>query len=250
MARENPSWGEERIANELWLKLGLCVSPRTVRKYLPKHFDRGRNHSIPSQCWRTFVRNHAAAIVACDFCMVVTATFRLLYVFVLMEHATRRILHCNVTAHPTAQWILQQLREAMPSDHGYRFLIHDRDCIFSQQLDQQVQHLRLRVLKTPVRSTQANAFCERLLGTLRRECLDFLIPLTEHHLWRLLHGWATHYNTGRPHMSLGPGLPQPPVALQVAYHTHHNRLSEHQRVVAGPILSGLRHEYRLGKQAA
>src|SRR5215475_11984333 len=169
MARENPSWGEERIANELWLKLGLCVSPRTVRKYLPKRSDDGRHPRVPSQCWRTFVRNHATAIVACDFCLVVTATFRLLYVFVLMEHATRRILHCNVTAHPTAQWTLQQLREAIPSDHGYRFLIHDRDGIFSQQLDQQVQHLGLRVLKTPVRSPQANALCERLLGTLRRE---------------------------------------------------------------------------------
>ena len=232
------------------LTLGLHVSPRTVRKYLPKHFDRGRNHSIPSQCWRTFVRNHAAAIVACDFCMVVTATFRLLYVFVLMEHATRRILHCNVTAHPTAQWTLQQLREAIPSDHGYRFLIHDRDCIFSQQLDQQVQHLGLRVLKTPVRSPQANAFCERLLGTLRRECLDFLIPLTEHHLRRLLHEWATHYNTGRPHMSLGPGIPQPPVSLPALLQAHRHRLPAHLHVVARPILGSLHYEYGLEARAA
>jgi putative transposase len=111
MARENPSWGEERIANELWLKLGLCVSPRTVRKYLPKRSDDGRRPRVLSQRWRTFVRNHAQAIVACDFCLVVTATFQLLYVSVLMEHATRRILHCNVTAHPTAQWTLQQLRD-------------------------------------------------------------------------------------------------------------------------------------------
>ena len=99
---ENPTWGEERIANELLLKLGLRVSPRTVRKYLPKPLDRGRGKRASSQRWRTFVRNHAQAIVACDFCVVVTATFRLLYVFVVMEHATRRILHANVTAHPTA----------------------------------------------------------------------------------------------------------------------------------------------------
>jgi putative transposase len=118
MACENATWGEERIANELLLKLGLRVSPRTVRKYMPKRFDRGPNHGIPSQRWATFVRNHAQAIVACDFCTVVTATFRLLYVFVLMEHATRRILHCHVTMHPTAQWTIQQLREAMPADHG------------------------------------------------------------------------------------------------------------------------------------
>jgi hypothetical protein len=115
------------------------------------------------------VRNHAQAIVACDFCVVVTATFRLLYVFVLMEHATRRMLHINVTVHPTAPWTLQQLREAIPSDHSYRFLIHDRDSIFSAQLDQQVRNFGLKVLKTPVRSPQANARCERLLGTLRRE---------------------------------------------------------------------------------
>jgi hypothetical protein len=110
--------------------------------------------------------------------VVVTATFRLLHVFVVMEHAARRILYANVTAHPTAPWTIQQLREALPSDHGYRFLIHDRDSIFSQQLDQQMQHLSLRVLKTPRRSPQANALCQRLLGTIRRECLDFLIPLT------------------------------------------------------------------------
>ena len=152
MARENPTWGEERIANELLLKLGLRVSPRTVRKYLPKRRDHGRGQRVSSQRWTTFVRNHAQAIVACDFCVVVTATFRLLYVFVVMEHATRRIMHTNVTAHPTAPWTLQQLREAIPADHRSRFLIHDRDSIFSQQLDQSIQNLGLRVLKTPVRS--------------------------------------------------------------------------------------------------
>jgi transposase InsO family protein len=250
MARENPTWGEERIANELLLKLGLQVSPRTVRKYLPKRVDHGRGKRATSQRWQTFVRNHAQAIVACDFCLVVTATFRLLYVFVVMEHATRRILHCNVTAHPTAQWTLQQLREAIPAAHGYRFLLHDRDSIFSQQLDQHIHHLGLRVLKTPPQSPQANARCERLLGTLRQECVDSVIPLTEDHLRRLLSEWVQHYNHGRPHMSLGPGIPQPPSPFPVARQTPRHRIPLHLRVVARPILGGLHHEYWLEEQAA
>ena len=187
--------------------------------------------------------------MACDFCVVVTATFRRLYVFVLMEHATRRILHINVTAHPTAPWTLQQLREAIPSDHSYRFLIHDRDSIFSAQLDQQVRNLGLKVLKTPVRSPQANALCERLLGTLRRECLDYLIPLSENHVRWILQAWVLHYNAGRPHMSLGPGIPQPPSHLPVALHVHRHQLPQHLKVVARPILGGLHHEYGLAEKA-
>jgi putative transposase len=250
MVHENPSWGEERIANELLVKLGLRVSPRTVRKYLPTQLDRGGHRRIPSQCWRTFVRNHAQAIIACDFCVVVTVTFRFLYVFVMMEHATRRILHANVTAHPTAAWALQQLRDAIPADHTYRFLIHDRDTIFSRQLDQSVRHLGLRVLRTPVPSPQANAHCERLLGTVRRECLDFLIPLTENHLRRLLNEWVQYYNAGRPHMALGPGIPQPPPRVPVPLQAHRHRLPAHLRVVVRPILGGLHHEYRLRQNAA
>src|SRR5262245_33668585 len=182
MAHENPTWGQERIANELLLKLGPWVSPRPVRKYMPKRVDHGRRQRVPSQRWRTFVRNHATAILACDFCVVVTATFRLLYVLVVVEHVTRRFLHVNVTAHPTAEWTLQQLRDAVPSDHGYRFLIHDRGSIFTQALDRSIGRLGLRVLKTPPKSPQANAVCERLLDTLRRECLDFVIPLTANYL--------------------------------------------------------------------
>ena len=250
MARENPSWGEERIANELLLKLGLRVSPRTIRKYLPKRLNPGRGKRATTQRWRTFVRNHAQAIVACDFCVVVTATFRLLYVFVLMEHATRRILHVNVTAHPTASWTLQQLREAIPADHDYRFLLHDRDSIFSAQLDHSIQHLGLRVLKTPPQTPQANALCERLLGTLRRECLDFLIPLSAHHLRCLLKEWVPHYNTSRPHMSLGPGIPQPLPSLPVPLQAHRHRLPEPLCVVSHQILGGLHHAYRLVEKVA
>jgi putative transposase len=250
MARENPSWGQERIANELLLKLGLQVSPRTVRKYMPKRLDWDPRTRAASQRWSTFVRNHAQAIVACDFCVAVTATFRFFSVFVVLEHATRRILHVNVTAHPTANWTLQQLREAIPSDHVYRFLIHDRDSIFSHALDQGICHLGLRVLKTPPHSPQANALCERLLGTLRRECLDFVIPLTENHLRRLLQEWVWHYNAGRPHMALGPGIPQPPASLPVPLQAHRDHLPTHLHVVVHPILGGLHHDYRLEAKAA
>jgi transposase InsO family protein len=250
MARENPSWGEERIANELLLKLGLRVSPRTIRTYLPKRLNPGRGKRATTQRWQTFVRNHAQAIVACDFCVVVTATFRLLYVFVLMEDATRRVLHVNVTAHPTASWTLQQLREVMPPDHTYRCLIHDRDSIFSQQFDQGIHHLGLRVLKTPVRTPQANALCERRIGTLRRACLDFVIPLTENHLRRIMQAWLPHYNAGRPHLSLGPGIPHTPSCLRIQLQTHRHCLPEHMHIIGWSILGGLHHEYKLEEQVA
>jgi putative transposase len=250
MARENPTWGQERIANELLLKLGLRVSPRTVRKYIPKRQHPGPRKRVSSQRWATFIRNHAQAIVACDFCVVVTATFRLLYIFVIMEHATRRILHSNVTAHPTAAWTLQQLREAIPADHSYRFLIHDRDTIVSRDLDQNICHLGLRVLKTPPQSPQANALCERLLGTLRRECLDYVIPLTAAHVRRLLAAWVPHYNQGRPHMSLGPGLPQPSLSLPVPLHTYRHGIPENLHIVVQPLLGGLHHEYWLTQKVA
>ena len=180
MAAENPIWGEERIANELKMKLGIRVSPRTVGKYLSSGGP--RREPDPKQRWLTFVRNHAKAIVACDFFVVVTASFRTVYVFVIMELGTRRMLHQNVTAHPTAEWTLQQFREALPCDHPYRYLIHDRDSIFSKDLDKEVVAMGVRVLRTPVRAPQANSVCERFGGTLRRECLDYLIPINERHL--------------------------------------------------------------------
>ncbi len=126
----------------LLLKLGLRLSPRTVRKYMPK---RPKGAPRGDQRWLTFVRNHAQTIVVCDFGVAVTATSQLLYVFVVMEHGSRRVLHASVTRHPRAHWMLQQLREAIPSDHAYRYLIHDRDSIFSAELDTSIANLRLKV---------------------------------------------------------------------------------------------------------
>jgi putative transposase len=152
MALENPTWGQARVAAELSVNY---VSPRTVRAYWPPELNPRGPRRISPQHWRTFLRNHARSIVACDFLVVVTARFRLLYVFLVMELGTRRILHCNATAHPTAEWTLQQFREAIPGDHSYRFFLRDRDSIFSSEVDEQLQAFGLHVLRTPARAPQA-----------------------------------------------------------------------------------------------
>lgn len=248
MGSENPTWGEERIANELLLKLGIQVSPRTVRKYLPPR--------LPSQPkgdlrWSTFLRLHAQGIIACDFALVVTATFRMLYVFVVIEHRSRRLVHFNVTAHPTSAWTLQQLREVIGFENRYRHLLHDRDSIFAEHLDASIVQLGVSVLKSPPRCPQANSICERLIGTIRRECLDWLIPLSESHLRSILSSWARHYNTGRPHMGLGPGVPQPPTRWDhQPTAASRSRREESYTVRAKPILGGLHHEYSLASVPA
>src|SRR6266568_2947120 len=146
MAVSNPTWGEERIADELLLKIGIRISPRTVRRYMP---ETPKRPADPKQRWMAFVRNHAKAIIASDFFVVVTATFQLVYVFVIMEVATRRVLHFNVTRHPTADWTLQQFRECIVGDEEYRFIIHDRDRIYSRDLDAGLKTLVLTILKPP-----------------------------------------------------------------------------------------------------
>jgi putative transposase len=139
---------------------------------------------------------------------------------------------------------LQQLREAIPSDHSYRFLIRDRDSIFSAEVDQQLKTFGLRVLRTPARAPKANAYCERLVGSIRRECLDFMIPPGEKHLRRILAEWVMHYNQGRPHLSLGPGIPEPAaLLLPLQGHSRHS-FTQDCKVVAHAVLGGLHHEYR------
>jgi putative transposase len=147
MATNNVTWGEERIAAELRLKLGIRISPRTVRRYMPP--DKAPQRGRSSQRWMTFVRDHAQAMLACDFFVSVTASFRILYVFVIMEVGTRRIAHFNVTAHPTTDWTLQQFREAITGEKPYRFLIHDRDSIYCSELDSALKAMGLSILKTP-----------------------------------------------------------------------------------------------------
>jgi putative transposase len=240
MAAENQTWGEERIADELFLKLQIRLSPRTVGKYV-RRFPRPRGSN--DQRWAMFLRNHARGIVACDFFVSVTATFRIVYVFVALEIGSRRLVHFNLTEHPTAEWTLQQLREALPGDEDYRFLLHDRHKTFSASLDETVESWGIRVLRSPVRMPTANAHCERLIGTIRRECLDYIIPLNASHLRRTLREWICHYNTGRPHRSLGPGIPDQ-VSQLPAPRKHADRPYRGSRVIAKPILGGLHHEYR------
>ena len=168
--------------------------------------------------------------------------------FVVLDVGTRRIMHWSVTEHPTAAWTVQRFRACVPGDQPQRWLIHDRDSIYSAAVDDAVGAMGLTVLKTPARCPQANAFCERLIGTMRRECLDWLIVLNERHLRSVLQEWVAHYNQGRPHASLGPGIPDVPPGRLARPNGH--RISDGHRVVAAPILAGLHHEYRLEPLAA
>jgi putative transposase len=166
-----------------------------------------------------------------------------------MEHASRRLIRLNATAHPTSAWTLQQLRETIPSDHCYRFIILDNDVIFSSELNASLTHLGLKVITTPVRSPQANSLCERLIGTLRRECLDWIIPLSEGHLQKVLGSWMVHYNRGRPHSSWGPGVPDQRSVFR-ALQRHRHRFNRRVSIVARPVLNGLHHEYGVITHAA
>jgi len=248
MATENPLWGEERIANELLVKLGIRVSPRTVRKYMPK---RPPGQPRGDQRWSTFLKNHAKAVLACDFFIVVTATFRMLYVFVVIEHSTRRLAQINVTSNPSADWTLQQLREVVGDEGAHQYLIHDRDKIFAKHLDDSIRALGIEVLRSPAASPKANSICERVIGTIRRECLDWMIPLSEAHLRSILKSWVEHYNRGRPHSMLGPGVPDPPRgAAVVAESKSRHRLAAGALVIEKSVLGGLHHEYSIAAVSA
>lgn len=188
-------------------------------------------------------------MLACDFFVTVPVGVRLVYVCVVMEVGTRRIVHWNATQQPTADGPVPQVRAVITGEAPHRFLVHDRDAIYAPAVDRAVEAMGVQVWKTPVRTPQANAFCERLIGTIRRECLDGLIPLNERHVRGILQEWVRHYHRGRPHASLGPGLPEPPPGPQ-GPETCGHRLPARQRIVAQPILGGLHHEDRLEREAA
>jgi transposase InsO family protein len=168
----------------------------------------------------------------------------MLYVFVVIEHGTRRLAHVNVTTHPSAAWTLQQLRAVIADADDHKYLIHDRDRIFARHLDDSIRALGLAVLRSPFSSPKANAICERVIGTIRRECLDWMIPMSEGHLRSILREWVAHYNCGRPHSALGPGVPGPPARSAHAPKSASRRSWTPGALVrAKSVLGGLHCEY-------
>jgi len=231
MWRDNPAWGEDRIAAEL-AKLWYKLDSRTVAKYRPAGLNRGRG-----QRWTTFIRNHLHDTWACDFFVLVTVRFRVLYVFVVLSLDLRRIVHFGVTEHPTAAWTAQRLVEVVAdSELAPRFLVHDRDSVYGADFRRRVRGLGIRAFLTPPRSPQANAFAERVIGTLRRDCFDHLIVWGERHAERILDKYVAYYH-GRPHRSL---YMQPPDG---ARHLPPPRPHPRTHIVATPILAGLHHRY-------
>ena len=198
MSRANPTWGAPRIHGEL-LKLGITIAQSTVSKYLP------RQRRPPSQGWRAFLRNHLREAVAVDFAVVQTLTFRLLFVFVVLSLDRRKLLHVNVTAHPTACWTAQQMVEAFPWETTARYLIRDRDRIYGTDFHRRVKALGLHEVPIAPRSQWQNAYVERLIGSLRRECLDHVIVLNERHLGRILSDYRQYCNRSRTHLARTSG---------------------------------------------
>ncbi len=227
MSRENPLWGVPRIQSELAL-LGYTVAESTVAKY------KIRRPRPPSQTWRAFLDNHICDIVAVDFFTVPTATFRILFTFVVLRHDRRHVVHFNVTAHPTAEWTAQQIVEGFPFDDAPRFLIRDRDSIYGNAFQQRVKNMGIEEVLIAPRSPWQNPYAERLIGSIRRECLDHVIVLDERHLYRILRSYLDYYTRSRTHLSLDRNAPierdvEPPC---------------HGRVVSIPQVGGLHHRYR------
>jgi putative transposase len=227
MALENPTWGRRRIQAELAL-LGHQVAELTVAKYMH------RTSLRPSPSWRAFLLAHAREIVAADFFLVPTLTFRLLFAFVVLRHNRRELIHFNVTDHPTAVWTARQIVEAFPDDSAPRFLLRDRDAIYGAAFARRFNGMGIREILTAPRAPWQNPFVERVIGSIRRECLNHFVILSEAHLRRLLRAYRVYYNTVRPHQALANNSPQPRDVQPPAC----------GRVVAIPQVGGLHHQYR------
>ena len=226
MSRENPLWGAPRIHGEL-LKLGFDVSEAAVSKYLTRY------RKPPSQTWRTFLDNHVGCLVSIDFFVVPTATFAVLFVFIVLRHERRRIEHFGVTAHASADWVAQQIREAFPWDKAPRYLIRDRDGAYGQSFRSTVMAMGVEEVVTAPRSPWQNPYVERLIGSVRRECLNHVIVLNERHLRRILVSYLDYYHRSRTHLSLGKDTPE---ARSV-------QPGGTGKIVAFPQVGGLHHRY-------
>jgi transposase InsO family protein len=208
--------------------LGIRVSESTVAKYIV------RRRNPPSQTWHTFLDNHVSELLSVDFFTVPTVTFRVLYVFVVLRHARREVVHFDVTEHPTAQWTAQQLVEAFPFDSAPRYLLRDRDAIYGEKVRRRIKSLGIEEVVTAPRSPWQIPYVERIIGSIRRECLNHVIIFNERHLRRLLKSYATYYHEARTHLSMDK---QSPVPRSI-------EPPEQGKVVAIPHVGGLHHEYR------
>jgi putative transposase len=226
MWQANPTWGAPRIVGEL-RTLGIHVAKSTVEKY------RVRPRKPSSPTWRTFLHDHIKDLVAMDFFVVPTVTFKVLFVLVVLAHERRRIVHFNVTEHPTAQWTAQQVIEAFPWDEAPRYVLRDRDRIYGAVFRQRVRHMGSKEVVIAPQSPWQNPYVERLIGSIRRECLNHVIVLHERHLQRILTSYCAYYHHWRTHLSLAMDCPEPrPV------HT-----PDQGRVIAIPEVGGLHHHY-------
>jgi len=234
MKQENPLWGQVRIYAEL-LGLGFIVSPRTVAKYM-----KIRHRRPPSRKWKDFLEHHAKDIWACDFLTVRTLTFRTLYVFFLIHHATREIVHVRVTQHPTARWAGQQLVNACFDREPPTYLLRDNDSIFGKEFRQKVEGLGIKEIRTPIHSPKANAIAERWVGTLRQEALDHVFIFNERHLQKIVTEYVDYYNQYRPHRSLDHQPPCPIADDKSQAYTG----PPAGEIVSLPVLGGLHHIYR------
>src|SRR5438552_2464034 len=226
MSRANPLWDAPRIHGEL-LKLGLTVSQATVSKYMV------RPRRPPSQVWRTFLKNHAPDLIALDFFTGPTTTFRVLFVLVILTHSRRRLVRLNVTEHPTAEWTARQLLEACALEEGPQYLIRDRDQVYGERFSRQAKTLDIRETVIAPRSPWQNAYAERVIGSIRRECLDHAVVIGERHLREILSKYVNYYNGTRTHLSLSKDAPEPRSV----------QLPSEGRVVKVPRVGGLHHEY-------